>query len=213
MSKGSILAVVTLIGSFMLFTDANAQMMQGQKEDHNMRCGMMGEMMGQGMQGGMMRGMMDQGMQSMHGGFGFYLNRAEELGLTQQQIEQLRNLKFEFEKANVQRQAALQTARLELQQLKSADNVDAKKVEAKIREIQNREADLEVATFQAQVRAKEVLTAEQKAKLKDMACPMCGEMHGDGMMMKGGMMQRGMMMQQKQEDENSSSHEQHHQKN
>lgn len=190
MSKRLILTVAALIAGFMLFGEANAQMMQGQKKDQDdMPCGMMGEMMGQGMQGSMMgqgmHGMMMGGMmdQGMHSSFGFYLNQAEALGLTPQQTEQLRNLKFEFDKANVQRQAALQTARLELQQLKGADNPDGRKVEAKIREIQSKEADVQVATFQAQTKAKEVLTTEQKAKLKDLACPQCGEMHGDGTMM------------------------------
>ncbi len=205
------IAVIAMFAGFMLNATASAQMMQGKQQ---------GSMMGQGMMGGMMKGMMQGGMMGqmhgkMHSGFDFYLSKAKQLGLSQEQIKKLRALKFEFEKANVQRKAALQLAKLELKELKASENPDPKKVEAKIREVQNKKADLEIALFRAKRQAKSILTDEQRAKLASMTCPMCGQMHGGmmgGMMGSGGMMGKGMM--QKGDSKGSpSQHEAHHKKN
>lgn len=205
MKKHVVFALAGLVVGLMLFAHADAQMMQGQKQVQGMGGGMTEQgmnccMMRQGMHGGMMGGMMGDMMgQAMHGGFDFYLNRVDDLDLSQAQVEKLRDMRLEFEKGNIQRKAAIEVAQVELKQLKTPDNVELKKVEAKIREIQNKKADLEVATFQAQVEAKNVLTAEQKAKLKTEACPFCRGMHGKGMMHKG-MMHEGGMMHHEEED-------------
>lgn len=208
MKKQIIFSLAVLLAGYFFVHPANAQMMQ-QKQGSGMMGGMMQGMMGgQGMHGGM--------MQKMHSGFSFYLNLAKQLDLTDEQIKKLRDMKFAFEKDNIQRKSALETAQLELQQLKAAENIDAGKVAAKIREVQNRKADLEVALFQAEQNAKSILTDEQKAKIKSMACAMCGQMHEGGMM--GGMMQGMMggqsgMMQKGQSQKGASEHEQHHKKN
>lgn len=188
MKKHLIFALAGVVVGLMLFADADAQMMQGPKQGQGMGDAMMGQ--------GMNCGMLEQGR---HGAFGFYLNHADELDLTQAQIKQLRDMKFEFEKANIQGKATIHVAQIELRQLKMADNVVAKKVEAKIRKIQDKKADLEIATFRAQTEAKNVLTPEQKAKLETMTCPLRGSMHGRGTMQKGMMMRRGSMMQQEEE--------------
>ncbi len=217
---------ITIIATFaalvMWDAPASAQMMQQKQQS-----GMMGQgMMGKGMMGGMMGGMMQGGMmgqmhKKMHGGFDFFLSKAKQLELTQDQIKKLRALKFEFEKANVQRKAALQLAKLELKELKASDNPDPKKIEAKIREIANKKADMEIALFRAKRQAKSLLTDEQRAKLSAMTCPMCGQMHGGGMMgggmmgkgmMQGGMMGKGMM-KKGSSDGSGSQHEAHHKKN
>lgn len=198
MKKHVVFALAVFLFNAMPFAEAEAQMMHGQKQGQ----GMGGAMMGQGMHGGMM----DQGMmcgmtgEGMHGGFDFHLNNADELGLTETQVDQLRTIKYDFEKAEIQLKATIQVAQLELQQLKGVDKVDAKKVEAKIREIQDKKADLEVTTFRAQTEAKKVLTAEQEAKLENITCALSGGMMGKGM----------MMQRQEEEDLDSSSHDQHH---
>jgi len=219
MKKQHLLIVAGLIAGVLFFNPAHAQMMHGKEKKGEKPCMMQGGMMGGMMQGGMMGGMMGGmhgKMQGMHQGFGFYLNLAGKLNLTDAQKKQLRNLKFSYEKANIQREAALETAKLELKQLQAADPVDAKKVEAKIREVYNKEADIKVALFQAKQKAFAVLTDAQKAQVKSMTCPMCGQMHGGGMMQgmmgQGGMM-KGMMQQGQQKQDDSSQHEQHHPNN
>lgn len=203
--KGVVLAVTAfVVGSFPV-SEAGAQM-----QGHMQRQAKGGQMMGQGMMGGMMGQSMHKGMMSgaMHGGFDFYLNRADQLGLSEVQVEQLRKLKFEFDKANVRRKADLQVAKLELKELKATPEVDAKKVEAKIREVHNLQAQIEANGFQAELNAKAVLTDEQKAKLNELAC--CGQTQGPGMMNGGGMMQPGGMMRQGQQEQDASQHQEHH---
>ena len=224
MGKFFTFTVAGLIAGFMLVARADAQMMPGSTPDQSGQSGMMGCTMGQGMAGGMMgqgmhkgcmmggmtgQGMMGSGMMGagMRRGFGFYLNLAGQIDLAGAQIEKLRSMKFEFDKANVQRKAALQTARIELQQLKAQDNADVKKVEVAIRDVHAKQAELEIAVFQAQTEAQKVLTAEQRAKLKTLTCPICGGMHSG--MMGGGTMPGGMM-QQETPGGSPSPHEQHH---
>ena len=216
MKKQYLFIVAGLIAGVFFFNPANAQMMQSKEKKSEKPCSMMqGGMMGGMMQGGMMKGMHGK-MQGMHQGFGFYVNFAGKLSLTDAQLEQLRSMKFAFEKANIQREAALDIAKLELKQLQAADPVDAKKVEAKIREVYNKKADLKVALFQAKQKAFAVLTDDQKAQVKSMTCPNCGQMHGGGMMQgmmgQGGMM-KGMMQQGQQKQDDTSQHDQHHPNN
>jgi len=203
MKKHRLLTLVVFAVSILLAAGANAQMMEAQPKQQSMGSMMMGQGMGGGMMGqgmnccmmgeGMRGGMMEQGMhegmmgRGMHGGF--YLNLARELDLTQAQIKQIQDIKLEFEKGKIQRRAAIEVGEIELQQLKAADNVDLKKVESKIRDVQSKKADLEIAAFQAQMKAKDVLTPEQKSKLEGLSCPLCGGKHGKGMMQPGEMMQ------------------------
>jgi Spy/CpxP family protein refolding chaperone len=111
----------------------------------------------------------------MMGPVDFYLGPGNCLGLSEAQIAQLRTQAFEFRKAGIERRAALETAALELEQMRQADPVDAKKVEAKIRELFAQRAELAVATFQAQQQADRILTEEQRAKAKTMPF---GQGHG-----------------------------------
>ena len=96
----------------------------------------------------------------------FYTEGGGRLGLSEAQASQLRIMRFEFEKARVKRRADLQTAQIELEQLRSAEPADAKKGEAQIREVFTKKADLAVAAFDAQLAADKVLTDEQRAKVK-----------------------------------------------
>ena len=182
MKKPYLIIVAGLVAGVLFLNPANAQMMQGKAPKGPKHCMM---------QDGMMKGMHGK-MQGMHQGFGFYVNLAGKLDLTDAQLDQLRSIKFAFEKANIQREAALDIARLELKQLQSADPADAKKVEAKIREVYSKKADIRVALFQAKQKAFAVLTDEQKAQVKSMTCLNCGQMHPGGMMGQGGKM-KGMM--------------------
>lgn len=107
----------------------------------------------------------------MAGQANFYLAPGIKLGLSEAQVTQLRTQAFEFRKAGIERRAALETAALELEQMRQADPVDARKVEAKIRELFAKRAELAVAAFQAQQQADQILTEEQRAKAKEM--PYC----------------------------------------
>ncbi len=210
---------IALFATFLLGTETSAQMMQQQKGmmQGGMHQGMMGQMMQGGMMGKMMQGGMMGGMMGrMHRGFDFFLGKAKQLELTPEQIKKLRDMKFQFEIDNARRKADLEVAKIELKRLKADEKADPKQIEAKIREVQNKKAELEIALFRAKRQAKSVLTEEQRAKLSSMSCPMCGQMHGSGMggMMGGsGMMGSGKMgMKKNSQEESSSQHEAHHKK-
>lgn len=123
----------------------------------------------------------EPGMRMM-GPVDFYLGPGNCLGLSEAQITQLRDQAFEFRKAGIERRAALETAALELEQMRQADPVDAKKVEAKIRDLFAKRAEQAVAAFQAQQQADQVLTEDQRTKAKTMPI---GRGHGMKERMRG----------------------------
>lgn len=180
----TVATIAALIGSLSA-TPAGAQMAGSSGGGKQGGMPMVGQgMMKRGMMGpGMMGNMMQQGM---HGGFGFYLNLKGKLDLSDEQVTRLSDMKYQYEMKAIQRKADVMTAKLEARKLKSSTDSDPKKVERAIHDVHAKVAEQEIAQYRARTQARGVLTAEQKAMLKDLACPMCGGMHGDGMM--GGMM-------------------------
>ena len=152
MSKLPVLTAAGLMAGFLLFARADSQMMHEPPP-------------GPGAQGKAMdiRTCPEPMGKRMHAGFGFYLNLADRLKLTQAQVEQLSSMKFEYQKADIQRRAGLQTSELELRQLRGADDVDAKKVEAAIRDLHGKMAEQEIAALRAQTEARKVLTHAKSA--------------------------------------------------
>ena len=108
----------------------------------------------------------------------FHLAQAEELKLSEAQVTTLRAQAFEFRKGAVAARAAVETAELELENLHQTEPADAKKVEAKIREIFAKRADLAVAAFAAQQAADQVLTPDQRAQAGSQCGPEDGPPFG-----------------------------------
>lgn len=136
--------------------------------------GSMASMMGMGgMMGAGMSGMMgEQGMHSMmHGGqmgmmekemrHMFYLDRADELGLSAEQVSKLKAIHVEGRKDNIRNAAETKIARLELSELLAGDNWTMKDAEPLVRKVQKLEGDIQVRHLQALSDARKVLTAEQ----------------------------------------------------
>lgn len=121
--------------------------------------GMSGKLDGGGMRsmmhGGRM-GMMTQGMRHM-----FYLDRADELGLSFEQVNRLKAIHLECRKENIRNAAEAKIARLELSELLSTDNWGPKEVEPLVRKVRKLEGDIQVRHLQAVSDARKVLTAEQ----------------------------------------------------
>ena len=119
----------------------------------------MGDMMGSGMFGMMGDGqmsMMEQGMMPM-----FYLARADELGLSTEQVNKLKAVHAECRKDNIRNAAETKIARLELSELLSGDNWTMKDAEALVRKVRKLEGDIQVRHLQAASDARKVLTADQ----------------------------------------------------
>jgi Spy/CpxP family protein refolding chaperone len=93
----------------------------------------------------------------------------ERIGLTDEQVEQVRKLRHEHQKAEVQRQADLQVARMELNELFRAPMVDEKAVAAKLKAV----GDLEFAALKARVdqrlALRKLVSPEQAEQLEKLA--------------------------------------------
>lgn len=92
----------------------------------------------------------------------------EELGLSDQQVDELRSLFSQHHKGAIRQRADLQVARVELQELIHATNLDEKAIAAKVKAV----ADLQAAALRArvdgQLAVQKVLTPEQREKLRDL---------------------------------------------
>ncbi|NOY78292.1 MAG: hypothetical protein GXO76_10545 [Calditrichaeota bacterium] len=131
------------------------------------------------MQGGMM-GMMSMmkgnGMMGMHdplfktlyayGCPGYLLKVSTPLGLSQEQVQKLENLKLNFKKVAVQNKADRQVATIELKQILNANNPDFKKARAKVNQINALEGKLRVTFLSTIEQGRRVLTPDQLQKLK-----------------------------------------------
>lgn len=165
-------------------TSAKGMMMQQEAGMSQMPCmaatssgpkaqmmGMMGEgvgdMMGSGMPGmmggGGMHGMMHGSQMGMMKHM-FYLDRADELGLSAEQVSKLKAIHVKGRKNNIRNAAEAKIARLELSDLLSGDSWALKDAESLVRKVQMLEGDLQVRHLQALSDARKVLTAEQLQK-------------------------------------------------
>ena len=120
-------------------------------------------MMDHGMMGmGMMdHGMMGMGMMDRQMGHAFYLDRADELGLSADQVAKLKVLQSDSRKDNIRNAAEVKIARLELADLLDGKDWSLKDAEPLIRKVQKLEGDIQVRYLQAVSDARKVLTAEQ----------------------------------------------------
>lgn len=152
-----------------------------------MMCPMCGRMMG----GGMMQGMMGQMpmMQRMMGGQGGMMGHmpmmhgmmgrmhgmpalqmllflSDELGLDEEQVTSIKKIGFDFQKEAIQKNADLSISGVELNALLSQDDIDLEQAQEKIQQIANLEGEMKIAQIRAFIDIKEVLTEEQRAKVK-----------------------------------------------
>ena len=114
--------------------------------------------MGHGMRQGMgMRG---------HGGHGI-MAMAEELGLTDDQKENIQKLALDHQLAAVDSRAAVQKAEITLKALMHEDDADQGKVFAAIDKLATLKADVKKAGWSHHQKVKGLLTDEQLEKFKD----------------------------------------------
>jgi len=106
--------------------------------DHGMG-GMMDHQMGAMMGAGMGK-MMDHRMEHP-----FYLDRVDELGLSAEQVKELKALQVDCRKENIRTAAEIKIARLDLANLLAGDSWKLKDAEALIRKVQQLEGDIQKA--------------------------------------------------------------------
>jgi len=100
--------------------------------------------------------------------FGFFLGLREKLGLTDEQIDKLKSIKLEHEKAAIKTESELKLKRLELRELMQAEEPDESAVKVKIEEIGELKTQLAMNKIDGGLEARKVLTEKQLKKLKEL---------------------------------------------
>ncbi|MEE9553110.1 MAG: Spy/CpxP family protein refolding chaperone [candidate division Zixibacteria bacterium] len=108
---------------------------------------------------------------------------ADELELTDQQIERLEDLRYQHQKEMIGRQAAVKEAKLELRELMRKTDVSEKGALAKQERVLKAKAEVARAKLKHKLAARKLLTEEQFEKWKKMKR---GKGHRRGSGMKGG---------------------------
>jgi len=103
-----------------------------------------------------------------------YLKCAEALKLTQKQIGELKAICSAAKKSMIRRQADIKVAEAELKEIMDEDVLDFVKAKAKITEISNLKAGIQIDRLTNMQKARKVLTAEQLKKCKAMCASGCG---------------------------------------
>ena len=98
----------------------------------------------------------------------FILRNREKLDLSAAQVKSLEQLRSDFQKESIRKDADLRVAEMDLNGLLVAEKVDMAKVEAKVREIERMRGDLRIARIRTIQKGKEVLTADQRKKLQEL---------------------------------------------
>jgi hypothetical protein len=96
------------------------------------------------------------------------LRNREKLGLSDEQVKKLEQLRSDFEKEIIRNEADIRVAEIDLNNLLQASSADMGKIEAKIREVERLRADLRIARIRAIEKGKALLSAEQRKKLQEL---------------------------------------------
>jgi len=116
----------------------------------------------------------------------------EQLGLTDQQKEQIRQTMLNTRKKNIDVEAKQKLARIELHELMAADAPDQNKINAKISELSKAHETLMRNRIESMLAVQKVLTPEQRQKAKELRPNMRQRRGGfDKFRGRPGMMRRG----------------------
>jgi Spy/CpxP family protein refolding chaperone len=96
------------------------------------------------------------------------LRNREKIGLSEEQVKKLEQLRSDFEKETIRNEADIRIAEIDLNNLLQAPNADMGKIEAKIRDIERLRADLRIARIRAIEKGKALLSADQRKKLQEL---------------------------------------------
>ncbi len=103
----------------------------------------------------------------------FYLHRSEGLGLSDEQVTALRKLQAALRKEQILKGAAVKALELDLSEI--VTNTDFKLADAlaKLKEIENARTELRSAVLKYSSDARDVLSAEQLEKVKELGTKRC----------------------------------------
>ena len=144
--------------------DCPMQQMSGQGM---MQCGQ--SMMGQGMMGGMMgmgRERMGRHKQWFQYGVTLMLRNADKLGLNDEQIRKLDNIKRKYSKDIIKQDAEMKIAEIDLGALLKESEINLSEVKEALKKVENFKTQIRYLRITAFVEARKILTDEQKNSLK-----------------------------------------------
>ena len=98
----------------------------------------------------------------------FMLRNRDKLDLSAAQVKNLEQLRNDFQKDSIRKDADLRVAEMDLNGLLNASKVDMAKAEAKIRQIERLRSDLRIARVRTLEKGKDLLTADQRKKLQEL---------------------------------------------
>ena len=98
----------------------------------------------------------------------FMLRNREKLDLSAAQVKNLEQLRNDFQKETIRKDADLRVAEMDLGNLLNGEKADMAKVEAKVREIERMRGDLRIARIRTIEKGREQLTADQRKKLQEL---------------------------------------------
>jgi Heavy-metal resistance len=98
----------------------------------------------------------------------FMLRNREKLDLSAAQVKNLEQLRNDFQKESIRKDADLRVAEMDLGNLLNGEKADMAKVEAKVREIERMRGDLRIARIRIIEKGREQLTADQRKKLQEL---------------------------------------------
>ena len=88
------------------------------------------------------------------------------LGLSSEQVAQIREMMLTFQKETLELRQQIQTKQLELRELRLSSDLDLGKVKAKLEEISKLQLEIRMKAFEKQEKLKEILTPEQLENFK-----------------------------------------------
>jgi Spy/CpxP family protein refolding chaperone len=143
-----------------------------------------GRGMGQG-PGHFCHGPMGAGHRGIRGddepGIGYLLQVADEIGLTEQQREQLKKMQLEFRTQQIDREAELEKAEVQLRALMTDKNAAEAEVLRKIDDVSRLKGEMQKMRYTHRKQMRGVLTDEQVEKLQQMRKDRWEQGHGMGM--------------------------------
>lgn len=95
------------------------------------------------------------------------LDNRKKLNLSDEQVEKIKNMKFEFSTGQVDRRADIAKAKIELRRLKADENASRESVMEAIDNLAIAKAELEKARYSYRMDYRSILTDEQFEKMKE----------------------------------------------
>ena len=94
------------------------------------------------------------------------LDNRHELGLSPEQVQDLENLRDEYQREAIRYEADTHSAEIDLQKLLKAEAVDLEQIKVKLQEIEHLKVELRLARIRAIEQGKALLSPEQHGKLQ-----------------------------------------------